>query len=72
MTGGVLTEGVLSARAREMILSCLSQPGFLSGYVAGQAKGGVAPSSEKVMAELMETLGKAGITPETGLKSIAA
>lgn len=72
MTGGVLTEGVLSARAREMILSCLSQPGFLSGYIAGQAKGGVAPSSEKVMAELMETLGKAGITPETGLKSIAA
>ena len=27
---------------------------------------------EKLMAELMETLGKAGITAETGLKSIAA
>ena len=72
MTGGVLTEGALSARAREMILVCLSQPGFLSGYIATQAKDGAAPDSEKVMTELMETLGKAGITAETGLKSIAA
>jgi hypothetical protein len=30
------------------------------------------PDSEKAMAELMEQLGKAGITAETGLKSIAA
>ncbi len=37
-----------------------------------QAKDGSTPDSEKMMAELMETLGKAGITAETGLKSIAA
>jgi len=72
VTGGVLTEGTLSSRARDMILGCLSQPGFLSGYIASQAKDGAMPDSEKTMAELMETLGKAGITPETGLKSIAA
>jgi hypothetical protein len=75
--GGVLTEGQLSARARELILAHLSQPGFLTGYMAAQAKvalakDGPVPDSEMMMAELMDTLGKAGITAETGLKSIAA
>jgi hypothetical protein len=72
LTGGVLTEGALSARARELILGHLSQPGFLSGYIAAQAKNGEAPDGEKATAELLENLGKAGITAETGLKSIAA
>ena len=76
-TGGILTEGALATRARELILAHLSRPGFLSGYMAAQtkeaqAKDGPIPDSEKMMAELMETLGKAGITAETGLKSIAA
>ena len=75
-TGGILTEGALAARARELILGHLSQPGFLAGYMATQtqtlAKDGQAPDSEKMMADLMETLGKAGITAETGLKNIAA
>ena len=31
-----------------------------------------APDTEKAMAELMKNLGKAGITAETGLTSIAA
>jgi hypothetical protein len=31
-----------------------------------------APDNEKAMADLMEILNKAGITPETGLKNIAA
>jgi hypothetical protein len=69
--GGVLPEGLM-ARAREMILGYLSQPGFLAGYVAAQAKDDTAPDNEKMMAELMETLGKAGIPAETGLKTIAA
>jgi hypothetical protein len=68
--GGVLPEG-LAARAREMILAYLSQPGFLASYMAVQTKDGAA-DNEKLMAELMETLGKAGITAETGLKTIAA
>jgi hypothetical protein len=71
-TGGILTEGQLSAKARVLILGYLSKPGFLSGYMAAQTTDGHAPDSEKVMTELMEALGKAGITAETGLKSIAA
>jgi hypothetical protein len=72
LTGNVLTEGALSARARELILGYLSQPGFLTGYISAQAKGGETPDGDKAVAELMENLGKAGITAETGLKSIAA
>ncbi|HVW73579.1 MAG TPA: hypothetical protein VHC39_08065 [Rhizomicrobium sp.] len=76
-TGGILTEGQLAARARELILAHLSRPGFLTGYMAIQtkealARDGRAPDSERMMAELMETLSKAGITAETGLKNIAA
>ena len=71
-SGGILTEGQLSNKARELILGYMSKPGFLTGYMAGQSKDGAAPDTEKAMAELMETLGKAGITAETGLKSIAA
>jgi hypothetical protein len=73
--GGVLPEG-LAVRARDMILEYLSQPGFLTGYMAAQTQthteSGDIPDSEKMMAELMETLGKAGINAETGLKTIAA
>lgn len=75
-TGGVLTEGSVSARARELILGHLSRPGFLTGYLAAQTAslkpGDEKPDNQTLMAELMETLGKAGITAETGLKSIAA
>jgi hypothetical protein len=76
-TGGILTEGMLAARARELILAHLSRPGFLTAYMTAQAKeaqakDGHAPDSEKIMADLMETLSKAGITAETGLKNIAA
>jgi hypothetical protein len=70
--GGILTEGALSARARDLILGHLSQPGFLTGYIAAQTRGGEAMDSETAMSTLMETLSKAGITAETGLKSIAA
>jgi hypothetical protein len=66
--GGFFTEGAMSGRAREIILRCLATPGFLSGYFAGQQ--GV--DNDTAMASLMADLGKAGITAETGLKSIAA
>ena len=36
----------------------MSKPGFLTGYMAAQTKDGAAPDSEKLMAELMETLGQ--------------
>jgi hypothetical protein len=67
-TSGVLTEGQLSRRARDMVLGYLGKPGFLTGYIAQKQAG----NAETAMAELMATLGKAGITPETGLKNIAA
>jgi hypothetical protein len=66
--GGFFTEGALAGRAREIILSCLSTPGFLAGYLAGKP----GTDSEMAMAGLIEDLGKAGIPAETGLKSVAA
>ena len=66
--GGFFTEGALSSRARETILNCLATPGFLSTYFAGQQ----GTDNDAAMAALMADLGKAGITAETGLKSIAA
>jgi hypothetical protein len=72
MVGGMLTEGALANKARALILGHLSQPGFLTSYMAAQAKDGGTPDSEKLMTELVETLVKAGINAETGLKSIAA
>ncbi len=71
---GTFTEGQLSTQARDLIIGHLGRPGFLTGYVQHLAKNGEgeAPDADTAMAELMETLGKAGITAETGLKSIAA
>jgi hypothetical protein len=66
--GGFFTQGALSGRARDVILSCLATPGFLTGYFANQS----TPDTEAAMAALMADLDKAGITAETGLKSIAA
>jgi hypothetical protein len=66
-TGTFLTEGRLSARAREMVVAQLAKPGFLTGYTAQSRT-----SAEAAMSELMATLDKAGIGAETGLKSIAA
>ncbi len=72
-TGGVFTEPLMAGKARQCILSFLSQPGFLAGYLAQVPHdAGSPPDTEKAMSELMDHLGKAGITAETGLKSIAA
>ncbi|HXC56931.1 MAG TPA: hypothetical protein VNU97_16650 [Rhizomicrobium sp.] len=72
-TGGMLTEGRLSTRAREQVVSYLGRPGFLTGYIAQSAQAaGVQRDADAAMAELMQTLGKAGITAETGLRNIAA
>ncbi len=68
--GGFLTEGLLAGRARGMILDYLAKPGFLAGYFAGLAEDRKDPDA--AMAALMADLSKAGITAETGLKSIAA
>jgi len=72
-TAETFTEGMLSTKAREMIIAYLSKPGFLTGYVAQMpAAAEDKPDAGAAMAELMRTLERAGITQETGLKSIAA
>jgi hypothetical protein len=71
--GGFLTEGRLSARARELVLGHLGQPGFLTGYAAQSAQANATvPNPQAAISELMQLLEKAGITAETGLRSIAA
>jgi hypothetical protein len=73
VTGGFFTEGRLTEKARTLILGYLSKPGFLAGYMAALPRdGAAAPDSETAMAGLIATLGKAGISAETGLKNIAA
>src|SRR5262249_38026068 len=67
-TGGMFTEGRLSAKARNLILRHIGQPGFLSGYIAHQKP--VQPSAEAATNDLVRSLEKIGITPETGLKTI--
>jgi hypothetical protein len=52
-----------------MVVGYLGRPGFLTGYMA---QTGAARDADGAMAELMATLDKAGITPQTGLKNIAA
>jgi hypothetical protein len=70
--GGFLTEGRLSGQAREIILNHLATPGFLAGYFATLPKVNGAADTDGAMKELMDNLGKIGITAETGLKTIAA
>jgi hypothetical protein len=70
---GVFTEVALANKARQLILSYLSQPGFLAGYLAQLPRDKDTPAdSQAAMNELIGDLAKAGITAETGLKSIAA
>lgn len=73
-SGHLVTEGAMSARARQMILACLSRQGFLTAYAAQlpREKDVAAPDAAAAMAILTEQLQKAGITAETGLSSIAA
>jgi hypothetical protein len=66
-TGGVLTEGRLSQRARDTVVSCLSQPGFLAAYTAQTTQTG----QEQGVAALADMLTKAGI-PKEALKALAA
>jgi hypothetical protein len=69
---GMVTEGRLSAKARAIVITSLAEPGFLTGYVAHVSQGAQKTSAEAAMSELLRTLEKAGITAETGLRSIAA
>ena len=69
---GMVTEGRLSTKARAIVIASLAQPGFLTGYVTHVSQGAQRATAETAMNELLQTLEKAGITAETGLRSIAA
>jgi hypothetical protein len=68
-TNNALTEGRVRGKARDMVLTTMGQPGFLKGYLA-RSKEGEPP--EHALTELAELLQLAGISPEDGMKSIAA
>jgi hypothetical protein len=72
LTANTLTAPRLTTKARAMILTYIGKPGFLTGYVASATKDGVPLDRDAAVADLMRVLEKAGITPQTGLKSIAA
>jgi hypothetical protein len=72
LSSNTLTSPRLAGRAREMVIGYAGKPGFLAGYVSQNAKDGAPPDRDAAVADLMRLLEKAGITPETGLKTIAA
>ena len=73
MTGGAITDGQLAERARNMVLTYMGKPGFMSGYAAHLARTkGAIPDADVAMNDLMLTLEKAGITTEAGLRALAA
>ena len=73
-TTNALTEGRLSQKARDLVLAHVAKPGFLTGYSTHLAasRGVATVAQDEAMTDLMETLDKAGITQQTGLKSVAA
>jgi hypothetical protein len=71
-SSSTFTEGKLSAKARAIILTQLGQPGFFKNYVSRMSAGPEKPDAEIAMCELIRSLQSAGISPETGLKAIAA
>lgn len=72
LASNTLTAPRLTTRAREMVIGYAGKPGFLTGYVAQSSQNGSPPNRETMIADLMGILERAGITPETGLKNIAA
>ncbi|MGD0191014.1 MAG: hypothetical protein ABSD74_09760 [Rhizomicrobium sp.] len=69
---GTFTEGRLAEKARALVLAQLAQPGFFTAYVSQLARSTGQSDADSAMASLMQMLEKAGIAPETGLKSLAA
>jgi recombinational DNA repair protein (RecF pathway) len=69
---GTFTEGRLAEKARALVLTQLAQPGFFTAYVSQLAQSNGQSDADSAMSSLMQMLEKAGIAPETGLKSLAA
>ena len=71
-TCAALTEGSLSAKGREIVLAYLAKPGFLTEYVAHVTREGTQAPADAIKAEFIQMLEKAGITPASGLRLVAA
>jgi hypothetical protein len=71
-TKGVLTEGQLSTRVRQIILSCLARPGFIDDYNQLREREEPGLSAEAAKAELLESLKQAGFDAEALPRAIAA
>ena len=69
-----LTEGRMKARAHELMLTAMGQPGFLKAFLDKARRTGMIGGGdpEKAIIELVDMLDGVGIPRETGLKSIAA
>ena len=72
LAANTLTEPRLTTKAREMVIGYVGKPGFLAGYAAQTSQSGTPPDRDAMVADLMKVLEQAGITPQTGLKNIAA
>ena len=71
-TSGILTEGHLSGKARNLILAHLAKPGFIDDYAAHLGRDSKMPPPAEAKAELLETLEKAGIKADTLPRAVAA
>lgn len=65
-SANTFTSPRLSNKAKLMVVNYIGKPGFLTGYVAQ------ASDRDAAMAELIKSLAAVGISPETGMKAIAA
>lgn len=68
LQAGCLTEPRMATRARTILLSTLSKPGFLASYVTVSEM----PDRNAALADLMKLLEQAGIPPEKSMRAIAA
>jgi hypothetical protein len=71
-TRGVLTEGQLAGRVRQIILSSLTKPGFVDDYAKLREREEPGLSAEAAKAELLESLKQAGFDAEALPRAIAA
>jgi hypothetical protein len=69
---GVLTEGRLSQKTRDLVLRAIGTPGFFQAYLKTQANAGQTADAQRTMEGLLRSLEKIGIPQDRGLGLISA
>ncbi|HEY1615452.1 MAG TPA: hypothetical protein VGF97_17365 [Rhizomicrobium sp.] len=69
---GVLTEGRLSQKTRDLVLRAIGTPGFFQAYLKTQANAGQTADAQRAMEGLLRSLEKIGIPQDRGLGLISA